>query len=221
MPITLPVGICSSAFSWRFPNLTDGMLTAGHCAHTGGQVSTPDDPIGTVVATDFENWRVGFGNGTRILPGDNIYRGDLALVQNHPGQASENWIYRGGTTSSTRTEVTATWGRSPAVGDIHRTGGQTSGEISNWEVTTTHIDLNYLFTGGEWVRNITESQHTTGSQTCVESGDSGGSVFTISDSTVVAKGVISGKYELGGWCFVYFTDVRLANAYWNGAVKLT
>ena len=83
MPITLPVGICSSAFSWRFPNLTDGMLTAGHCAHTGGQVSTPDDPIGTVVATDFENWRVGFGNGTRILPGDNIYRGDLALVQNH------------------------------------------------------------------------------------------------------------------------------------------
>lgn len=56
-----------------------------------------------------------------------------------------------------------------------------------------------------WARNVTEG---TKSGACIQGGDSGGSVFTLTSGGVSAKGIISGIGWLG--CYVYFTDIRSA-----------
>lgn len=55
------------------------------------------------------------------------------------------------------------------------------------------------------------------SGSCIQHGDSGGSVFTLTSGGVSAKGIISGMGFTG--CYVYFTDIRLSYFGLPGALR--
>ena len=82
------------------------------------------------------------------------------------------------------------WSRSPVVGDSFYTGGAYSGELGSWTVTVIGMNQWYLGDGWDvWARNVTEGSR---SGTCIQHGDSGGPVFTLTTGGVSAKGIISG-----------------------------
>jgi len=215
--INVPVGICSSGFPWSISG-APAMLTAAHCAPSGGSVSAPSQSMGTVKSASEENWTV--GTGTVYYTGQSTYRGDVALIRVSSSRSVAARIYRGGATSSSSSIVREMWSRSPAVNDSFCTGGQTSGELCDYTVTTTGINAWYLLDGlGVWARNVTEGvrNNYTG---CIGHGDSGGSVFTVrSDGAIAAKGIISGFGQTIGSCFAYFTDIRLSYFGLPGVLK--
>lgn len=75
--IDAPAGWCSDVFSWNIDGVP-GMLTAGHCAPNGGGVSTVTQPLGSITVNSRENYS---SAGTTYLPGESVYRGDMALIQ--------------------------------------------------------------------------------------------------------------------------------------------
>lgn len=103
------------------------------------------------------------------------------------------------------------WQRWSRPGDNVWSGGQTTGELCQYSVTTVGVHMWYVFDGfGVWARNVVEAvrNNYTG---CIEGGDSGGSVFTVYQDGVAAKGIVSGKAQTIGSCFMYFTDIQHAD----------
>jgi hypothetical protein len=215
--INTPSYVCTDAFSWLNGSLWDGMLTAGHCAPYGGAISTPAQSMGYITSGTRENWDP--ASGTVSWPGEpGVYRGDIGLVQMYSGRASNGRIYRYGPTSGVSSPVRLTWARWSRPGDSFCTGGKTTGEICNWQVTVAGINQWYIFDGwGVWARNVVEGVASSG---CTQPGDSGGSVFTLYQDGVAAKGIISGKADVLFHCYVYFTDIQNAVQSLPGGVKL-
>lgn len=212
--IGVPVGTCTDAFSWYIDATHSGMLTAGHCAPNGGSVSTPASSMGTVTATSDENWST--SDGTQHFPGDTAYRGDLAVIRIYSGKSSSPYIYRGSSNSNTFSTVKSMFPRSPVVGDTFYTGGERTGELGPWTVTTITMNKWYTFDGlNVWARNVTEG---TKGGSCIDHGDSGGSVFTLTTGGVSAKGIISGMGFIT--CYVYFTDIWQAYIAFPGVLKV-
>ena len=111
--------------------------------------------------------------------------------------------------------VRSRWARSPQKGEKLCSGGSFSGELCDWTVARSRIEVQIK--GKRWWRNIVESAKKTGK--CVRPGDSGGPIYTVySDGTVSAMGIINGREGGGGdyWggkfdkCRIYFTDSREA-----------
>lgn len=216
--INTPVGYCSDAFSWKNGTLWDGMLTAGHCAPYGGAISTPAQSMGSISSGTRENWDP--NSGTVSWPGEpGVYRGDIGLVQMYTGRASSGRIYRYGPTSGVSSPVRLTWGRWSRPGDNFCTGGVTTGEICNWTVDAAGVWMWYIFDGiTVWAKNVVEGYRSSG---CMQDGDSGGSVFTLYQDGVAAKGIMSGRADLGPLgCYIYFTDIQNAVQTLPGGVKL-
>lgn len=196
---------CTSGFSWYNGGGTYGMVTAGHCAPNGGSVSTPASPMGAVTANSEENWSTTYG--TTYITGQSVYRGDVALIHMTGGRTTSPRIYRFSATSTASSPVISVVSRSPAVGDGFYTGGMVTGELSGWTVSVARMNKWYAFDGPlVWARNVTEG---TKSGACIQHGDSGGSVFKLVTGGVRAVGIISGMGLTG--CYVYFTDIWLAN----------
>jgi hypothetical protein len=209
-----PGKICSSGFAWRNGSLWQGILTAGHCVSNGGDVSTPVDFIGT---TAFENWTD--GSGTQSWPGEpGYFRGDLGLIKVASNKSVSPRIWRDGPNSNTWSTVELVWQRWSRPNDNLCTGGQTTGELCEYTVTAVGIQAWYILDGfGTWARNVVEAARNnyTG---CIDGGDSGGSVFTLYGTGVAAKGIVSGKFQTIGTCFLYFTDIQHADQSLPGGV---
>lgn len=204
--IRTPQYVCTSGFPWRNGSLWQEMLTAGHCAPNGGNVSTPTDFMGSVV---FENWSA--QSGTTSWPGEpGVFRGDLALIQMAPGKSVAPRIWTGPWNSNVSHIVRSVWLRASRPGDDICAGGQTTGELC-YEVSAVGVHAWYVLDGwGMWARNVVESLRNryTG---CIEGGDSGGSVFTWYQDGVAAKGIMSGSGGIIGTCVMYYTDIQHAD----------
>jgi len=222
--ISTPVGTCTNGFPW-VSGSTSYMITAGHCNRDGGSDYTPVAFIGTVTITSRENWSAAIG--TTLFPGESTYRGDVSLIQVTLGKTSGTRIYRGPAGSTSNGTVKEMWSRSPAYNDRYCTGGYRTGEQCNWSVIGYNANIKYDRDGPNvWARNmiagIREGQCTIG-------GDSGAPVYTVrSDGGIAAKGIHSGGGGGGGddWggafdpCYEYFTDIRVAWAYFPGGLRL-
>ncbi|MGV9321189.1 DNRLRE domain-containing protein [Streptomyces sp. NPDC003660] len=210
---------CTAGFPWRYSGKWY-MVTAGHCTSGNGAVLNPSqsDYIGPVVRDNWKN-----GHGSVKLAGQNYYSGDLALYRINSDSSATPRIYKGGKTSSSSRYVTDYWRRWAQEGDKVCTGGMMTGEKCGWKVTDTQVTIHY--SGGTTARNMVAAKKTSGS--CTIKGDSGGPVYTVdSDGDARAKGIISGGGGGGGDnsgglfdpCWLYFTDIGLANSAFPGTV---
>jgi hypothetical protein len=199
-------GRCTTGFAWKVSSSQYAMLTAGHCAPTGGSISSWSGAyMGNVTSGANENWVSGYG--TVPFTGQSANRGDLALIKLAAYNSTHSAIYRGSSTSVGSTSLVAEmWSRSPWYGDRYCVGGTSTGETCNWNVDRLGVDFYYNVTG-ETIRNAYSGNN---SGACIQNGDSGGSVFTVrSDGAVSAKGITSG---LGngpgpGSCTHVFSDI--------------
>ena len=213
--IHTPDATCSSGFPWVVvPSAgTEGMLTAAHCIPNGGTVSSAVTSMGTVTSGSRENWKP--NDGTVPFTGQTELAGDLALVQMASGKGADPKIYRGSASSASWDWVTAIWSRSPAIGDQFHISNQQSGDIGPYTVSGTHLDVFYL-NASAWARNVTRADRTW-FPACPSGGSSGGAVFTNrNDGSVAAKGIHSGVFTDWITCWVWFTDIRLADQYLPG-----
>jgi len=218
--INAPAGSCTDAFSWNISSGVHGMLTAGHCAPNGGSVSTLHEYLGSITSGSRENYS---SSGTVFLPGQTVYRGDMALAQVTSGKTSAARIYRGVYNSTWSVSVRSMWSRRAQRGDQYCTGGSYSGEICGWKVDFVSIDR---YISGKWKRNIVVSYYRQG--WCTRGGDSGGAVYTVnSDGNVAAKGIHNATYgggsdAYGGAldpCSEVFTDIWDAYYGFPGTLK--
>lgn len=201
--INVPGGGCTSGFPWK-RNTAHHMITAGHCAPTGGTISSPTSPtattMGTVTSGSGENFTS--GTGTVYFTGQSVYRGDLARVNMATGQSAGTRVFVGGVNSTTSKPIASMWHRRGVAGDQYCTGGAYSGELCGWSVTQTVSDFTY--DDGTVVRNVSVGTKATN---CTVGGDSGGPVYTATTADVAAKGIHSG----GGWdglkCVQIYTDM--------------
>ncbi|MFF9484514.1 DNRLRE domain-containing protein [Streptomyces sp. NPDC014676] len=210
---------CTAGFSWKY-NGKWYVVTAGHCTTGSGAVLNPSksDYIGPVVRDNWKN-----GSGSVKLSGQKYYSGDLALYRVESGSSASARIYKGGKTSSSSRPVHDYWRRWAQSGDKVCTGGMMTGEKCGWKVTDTQATIRY--SGGTTARNMVVAKKTSGS--CTIKGDSGGPVYTVDGSgRAFAKGIISGGGGGGGDdsgglfdpCWLYFTDIGLANSAFPGTV---
>lgn len=201
--IAAPAGTCSDGFTWANGSLWSGVLTAGHCAPNGGTVTccSPNQSMGTVTSGSRENWQT--GNGTVYYGSETIYRGDVALVQLSSSRSVSVRMWRGAPDSTTSSIVRLVWGRWSLNGDNYCVGGRTTGEICGFRVTESGIS--HLYSTGEWIRNAVRGDKL---DPCPAGGDSGGSVFTLYQDGVAAKGIHSGGGSFLGGCVEYFTDIQ-------------
>ncbi|MDX3704599.1 DNRLRE domain-containing protein [Streptomyces europaeiscabiei] len=210
---------CTAGFPWRY-NGKWYMVTAGHCTSGNGAITNPsgDDYIGPVVRDNWKN-----GHGSVKLSGQKYYSGDLALYRINSDSSASARIYKGGKTSESSRPVKDYWRRWAQEDDKVCTGGMMTGEKCGWEVTDTQVTFDY--SGGTTARNMVVAKKTSGS--CTTNGDSGGPVYTIDSSgRAYAKGIISGgggggSDKSGGLfdpCWLYFTDIGLANSAFPGTV---
>ena len=202
---------CTSGFAWSISSTTPGMLTAGHCAPNGASYvqSINGAQMGSITSGSRENWSS--SAGTVYFSGQSTYRGDLGLIQIASGWTSSAYIYRGSSSSATNSYVAGKFSRRAQAGDQYCTGGAFSGEICGWSVKASGV--NVTVTGGAILRNVVQANSKTG--WCIRPGDSGGSVFITSGTSVVAKGITNaggggGSDYYGGsldQCSHYFTDI--------------
>jgi hypothetical protein len=205
------LGGCTIGFSWTHEG-ESYMLTAGHCTSANTDVRMPrygSNKVGKVVKDNWNN-----STGSVKLSGQSYYSGDLSLVKMNSGWKTDPKMYVGGPNGSTARVVKGVASRSPKRGDKYCTGGTTTGEQCGWKVTQTKVNVRYR--DGQLIRNATYGQRLG---ICLEEGDSGGPVYTVSHGKVVAKGIISGggHYDFG--CTQLFTDIRLAEKALPGIVK--
>ncbi|GIH08297.1 hypothetical protein Rhe02_63640 [Rhizocola hellebori] len=193
---------CSSGFPWVY-NGTYAMLTAGHCAPTGGELETPLRQIGYVAERTRENWDD--LRGTQLFPGESVYRGDVALIANTANGSVDPRIYRGPAGSSTSAAINDMWSGRATPGDQYCTGGRMAGESCGWTVVEPGVEGTYK--NGEKFYNLVFGWRQ--GPNCVIKGDSGGPVYTVrSDGKVAAKGITSGgTTESAAECHHYFTDI--------------
>lgn len=208
---------CTTGFAF-----SNGLVTAGHCLSLGGDALTAWNKsivIGTTQPYYDENWKD--GTGTVPFPGYNeTYknRGDLALIKT----ASSNLrprIYMGTSTSAVTRNVSTMWDTESSVGEQYCTSGSTTGQLCEWTVIATRLDVYYNETN-ETVRNVTEGyRYLVGT----EKGDSGGAVYTYNaDWSVSAKGIHSGSGphpSFPNGRVEYFTEILQASAYFGGTLK--
>ncbi|MFJ4767519.1 trypsin-like serine protease [Streptomyces uncialis] len=193
------------------------MVTAGHCTSGNGAVLNPSqsDYIGPVVRDNWED-----GHGSVKLVGQRCCSGDLALYRIDPGSFASAPIRKGGRTSNSSRAVQDYWRRWAQEGGEVCTGGVTTGEKCGWKVAATQVTFRY--SGGTTARNMVVAKKASGS--CTVEGDSGGPVYTVDTSRrAYAKGIISGggADRSGGLldsCWLYFTDIGLANIALPGTV---
>lgn len=210
---------CTAGFAWKYSGKWY-MVTAGHCTSGNGAITNPSgtDYIGPVVR---DNWKNGYGSVK--LSGQSYYSGDLSLYRVNSDSSASARIYKGGKTSSSSRPVQDYWRRWAQEGDKICTGGMMTGEKCGWEVTDTQATVHY--SGGTTAKNMVVAKKTSGS--CTIKGDSGGPVYTVDGSgRAYAKGIISGgggggSDNSGGFfdpCWLYFTDIGLANSAFPGTV---
>jgi hypothetical protein len=101
------------------------------------------------------------------------------------------------------------WSSSPSQGDQYCTGGRATGELCGWVVTIGNSNVQI---GSELAQNVATGWRSS----CVQSGDSGGSVYTVRpwDQGIAAKGVIN---SVTPSCYMTFTDLRRVPLAWPGA----
>jgi hypothetical protein len=210
---------CTAGFPWKYSGKWY-MVTAGHCTTGNGAIMNPShsDYIGPVVR---DNWKNGYGSVK--LSGQGYYSGDLALYRINSDSSASARIYKGGKTSTSSRPVHDYWRRWAQEGDKVCTGGMMTGEKCGWKVTDTQV--NFTYSGGTRAKNMVVAKKTSGS--CTINGDSGGPVYTVDGSgRAFAKGIISGGGGGGGDnsgglfdpCWLYFTDIGLANSAFPGTV---
>ena len=165
--------------------------------------------MGTVSVGSRENWVR--GTGTEYLAGQNVYRGDLALISMSSGASSTYRMYTGGTSSNSSALVKEMWSRSPVAGDQFCTGGAYGGEVCGWKVDQVNVTVKY--STGETLRNGTRGSRSRIGGGVVQ-GDSGGPVYTVrTDGGIAAKGIISGAGSDVLSNLMWFTDIW--QAYWG------
>lgn len=219
-----PSGVaCSTAFSWNITSRVSGMLTAGHCARDGGNVSTPAGAMGHISSGTRENFS---SRGTVYLPGERVYRGDMALITINSGKSSAGRVYRGAHNSITSAPVRSMWHRRSQAGDKFCTSASKSGEVCDW--TVKDVGVNNRTSNGLWIRNIVTSKAKR--EACIRPGDSGGAIYTVNaDGAVAAKGIINagsggGSDYRGGFldpCYSGFTDIWDAYSGFPGYLKVS
>ncbi|MCF6468287.1 S1 family peptidase [Nonomuraea sp. MG754425] len=195
---------CSSGIPVWLPGDKSGMLTAGHCLPKGGYTFNGNDTsyMGWVSENNRENWSD--GQGSTLIPGQSVFRGDLALIE-IPNGFSGYYIYRGSVASPYTSIIGQLAPRRAGLGDEYCTSGYKTGELCGWKVTNYGVNINY--SGGETVRNVVAGFKTG---KCSGHGDSGGTTyFVMSNGRVQVKGINSGGSNLDGSgdCREYFTDV--------------
>lgn len=210
---------CTTGIPVWMPGEKTGMLTAGHCAPTGGyffngQGSPNGEYLGFVSSGSRENWANGVG--TRLLSGQSRYRGDLALIE-MPYASHSYYLWRGSASTGYSAVISQVWPWRPysasgavttaAAGDTC-TGGSTTGELCGWFFKDDNVNIRY--SDGALLRNA----HVLGKDgQCTAGGDSGGPVYWLKDDgTVGVRGIHSGGNNSGGWgnCEEYHTSV------WDG-----
>ncbi|MEV0390444.1 S1 family peptidase [Nonomuraea sp. NPDC050643] len=195
---------CSSGIPVWMPGDKSGMLTAGHCIPKGGFVFNGNDTnyMGWVSENDRENWYD--GRGSTLIPGQSVFRGDLALIE-IPNGTSGYYIYRGSVSNAYTSIIGQLAPRRTGLGDQYCSSGYKTGELCGWKVSNYGVNISY--SGGEIVRNVVSGYK---SGTCTGHGDSGGpTYFVMSNGRVQVKGIHSGGSNLDGSgdCREYFTDV--------------
>ncbi len=198
--------MCTTGFAWNVGSGVSGMLTAAHCASTGGNVYTAayTGAVGSVRSGSEENWLT--GSGTQYYTGQSVYRGDVALIRYTSSYSSAPYIYTGGNSDSTHrtvAQMNSTW---PQIGQSVCSSGITT---NSWcgMVTDTGVNQWYILDGlGVWARHVVVAEAL--GPNCPIHGDSGSPMFqTRSDGKVKALGVLSGSAPIGVACEVYFTDI--------------
>jgi hypothetical protein len=175
--------------------------------------------MGTVTASTEENWQPGYG--TVPYSGQNVNRGDVALIRVSSPRSSAGSIYVGGPNSSTSVRVKRLATRSPIpYTDVVCTGGSVSGELCDYFVNAIESDVWYMGgVPGVWARHVVQANrdidYSVNRGKYVKQGDSGGPVYKYISGGVEAVGIISGSSEgsLYPFNFVYFTDIW--DAYWG------
>lgn len=210
---------CTAGFSWKYDSKWY-MVTAGHCTSGNGAISNPSgtDYIGPVVRDNCRN-----GYGSVKLSGQSYYSGDLSLFRVNSGSSATPRIYKGGNTSGSSRSVHGYWKRWAQSGDQVCTGGMQTGEMCGWKVTDTQATIHY--SSGTTAKNMVVAKKTSGS--CSIPGDSGAPVYTVDNKGhAIAKGTLSGGGRGGGDkssgfldpCYLYFTDIGLANSAFPGTI---
>ncbi len=203
--VYVPAGQCSTGFPWNVGGGVYGMLTAGHCAPTGGTVSNAayyPNTWGTVTSGSEENWQT--GSGTAYYNGQSTYRGDVSLIRIDHGATSQAEIYTNDGTTSRIVGAMSGWvglGNSVCF----------SGNVTNYwcgMVTETGVNMWYAGDGvNVWARNVDDASAV--GATCPTHGDSGGPVYQWrSDGRAIAQGILSGSAPEILACDMFFTDIN-------------
>lgn len=214
--LNTPSGYCTTGFAWSVGSVA-AMLTAAHCAPSGGNVGYPSYPnAGAVQSATEENWNTTYG--TRYYTGQSTYRGDVALIRYTSSYSSAARIFNGSQTSSSSAVVAAMNSRHAQLGDAICNDGITTGP---WCGAVLATGSNILYAGdgpNVWARNVVEGY--AGGNTCPTHGDSGSGVYqNRSDGKVTAFGILSGSLPLVVSCHIFFTDIRDANSGLPGSLK--
>ena len=209
--------VCSTGFPWDVGSGVSGMLTAAHCASTGGSISYPAySNVGSVRSASEENWKL--NDGTQHYTGQTVDRGDVALIRYTSSYSSKGYIYMGPPGSNTSAKVAGMDSRWAQFFDAVCVGGITTGEWCG-AVTDTGVNIYYV-TDGAWVRHIDVAG--AAGNTCPTHGDSGAPVYQKrSDGRVTAFGILSGSAPIILYCEVYFTDIWDAYYGLPGVLKTT
>ncbi len=217
---------CSSGFSWYSAGVSY-MLTAGHCAPEGGEVTSASGRrIGYVQSGFQETWKVAVG--TEPLTGQSVKRGDLALVETFPAEYTAASVYTGPLANSVFTApVSGKYPTRALIGQTFCVSGIFA-ETCGWSVDqlAKPVRLHEEITNTYGVADaVVTGKKTSGM--CVKGGMSGGAVYSYrADGAVEAKGIISGG---GGGvdgigtaqnpCVVYFTDIWEAYLAFPGDIR--
>lgn len=214
--ISTPLYSCTTGFAWT-ASIDKSMLFAGHCAPFGGNVGYTSRPnVGSVASGTEENWSTTLG--TVNLPGQTVYRGDLALIR-YSSLSANGYVYDGAIHTTTNSPVTAIPSAYSKAGDVVCANGAFGGEHCG-TVHKIGVDVHYTEgVGGEpnvWLRNAVEVDPD---DTCPISGDSGGPIYRRSGTNDIAVGIYSGG---GPWlltCRFFYTDIHEATVGLPGSVQ--
>jgi hypothetical protein len=181
------------------------MLTAAHCQPSSGNVSYPHFfSVGQVLGNAEENWHA--TNGTQYYTGQNVYRGDVALIR-YTNKFTDGYIYSGAAGGSGTKAVEQMATHEAQNGNNVCVNGSKTG-LWCGDVTATGINQLYFGDGPNlWARNVVEGFAV--GEACPAKGDSGAPVYRVLAATgnVAAVGIFSGFADLVEGCFVYFTDI--------------
>lgn len=209
---------CTGGFAF-YSGSTSMMLTAGHCAASGGSAYTPYGGcgnfcyyMGDIPNGSWENWDNGVGSVCVTGQSSNCY-GDLAMVQVSSSRlGSTGRVYSGASSGDNTYRAVREWWTTPSqVGDQVCTDGSVTTERCGYQVYCARCDSSR---GAKQVIFATRSNFP---DTCLAQGDSGSPIYTIrSDGAVSAKGIAGGSGGNGvtSQCTVDYTDIGQAWTNW-------